>query len=164
MVFHWSLNDSKSPQVSRTLLWILTDLNNLVVWMVFTRLLISKSSSLFNNPLVTVPRAPITIDINVTFMFDNFYLFQSFSHQRELMVFHRSFSDSKSWHISRTLLSILAALNYAVVLMVSTHTLISKPSNPFINLLVTVPSVLTTIGITVTFIFHNFFTSLARFR
>ena len=28
MVFHWSLSDSKSPQVSRTLLSILTDLNN----------------------------------------------------------------------------------------------------------------------------------------
>ena len=41
MVFHWSLGDSKSPWVSRTLLSILADLNNAVVWMVSTRLLIS---------------------------------------------------------------------------------------------------------------------------
>ena len=49
MVFHWCLSDSKSPQVSRTLLSIL---NNAVVWMVTTRPLTSKSSSLFNNPFV----------------------------------------------------------------------------------------------------------------
>ena len=34
MVFHWSLSDSKYPQVSRTLLSILADLNNAVIWMV----------------------------------------------------------------------------------------------------------------------------------
>ena len=34
VVFHWSLRDSKSPQVSMTLLSILTNLNNAVVWMV----------------------------------------------------------------------------------------------------------------------------------
>ena len=31
MIFHWSLSDSKSPQVSRTFLGILADLNNAVV-------------------------------------------------------------------------------------------------------------------------------------
>ena len=36
MVFHWSLSDKKSPQVSRTLLSILSDLKNAVVWMVST--------------------------------------------------------------------------------------------------------------------------------
>ena len=34
MVFHWRQRDSKSPQVSRTLLSNLTDLKNAVVWMV----------------------------------------------------------------------------------------------------------------------------------
>ena len=34
MVFNWNLSDSKSPQVSRTLLSILADLNNTVVWTV----------------------------------------------------------------------------------------------------------------------------------
>ena len=69
MVSHRSLSDSKSPQVSRILLNILTDLNNDVVWMISTRPLISKSSS----PLVTVPSAPITIGITVTFMFHSFF-------------------------------------------------------------------------------------------
>ena len=61
--FHWSLSDNKPPQVSRTLLSILAVLNNVVVWIVSTRLPTSKSSSPFSNPLVTVPNAPITNDI-----------------------------------------------------------------------------------------------------
>ena len=52
MVFHWSLSDSKSPQVPRT---FLADFNNAVVWMVSIRRLISKSLSLCINPFVTVP-------------------------------------------------------------------------------------------------------------
>ena len=51
MIFNWSLSDKKFSQVSRTLLSILVDLNNGVVWMVFTRPLISKSSSPCTNPL-----------------------------------------------------------------------------------------------------------------
>ena len=73
MVFQWNLSDSKSPQVSRTLLSILADLNDVVVWIVSTRSLISKSSSSFINPLVTVQRAPITISINITFIFQSFF-------------------------------------------------------------------------------------------
>ena len=61
MVLHWSLSDSKSPQVSRTLLSILDDHKNAIVWMVSTFPLISKSSSPFNNPLITSPWAPIII-------------------------------------------------------------------------------------------------------
>ena len=72
MVFHWSFSDRKSPQVSRTLLSILAVLSNVVVWMVSTRPTTSKSSSPFNNHLVTVLKAPITIGINVTFMFHSF--------------------------------------------------------------------------------------------
>ena len=63
MVFHWSLSDSISPQVSRTLHSILAVLNNVVDWMVSTCPHTSKSSSLFNNSLVTVSRAPIMIGI-----------------------------------------------------------------------------------------------------
>ena len=36
MLFHWSLSDSKFPQISRTLLSIQTDLDNAVVWIVST--------------------------------------------------------------------------------------------------------------------------------
>ena len=75
MVFHWSLCDSKSLQVSRTLLNILADFNYAVIWIVSTRPLISKSSSPFNNPSVTEPRAPITIGIIDTFMFHSFFQF-----------------------------------------------------------------------------------------
>ena len=55
MVFHWSLSDSKSSQVSWTLLSILVVLNNAVIWM--------------------VSGAPIIIGITVTFMFHSFFLF-----------------------------------------------------------------------------------------
>ena len=48
MVFHWGLSDSKSPQVSRTLLSILAVLNNAVIWMVSTRPPTSKSPSPFS--------------------------------------------------------------------------------------------------------------------
>ena len=77
MVFHWRLSDSKSPQVSRTLLSILAVLNNAVVWMVSARLPTSMSPSPFSNPLVTVPNAPITIGIIVTCMFNSFFQFSS---------------------------------------------------------------------------------------
>ena len=43
--------------------------------MVFTRLPTSKSSRPFNSPLVTVPKAPITIGIITTFMFHSFFQF-----------------------------------------------------------------------------------------
>ena len=61
VVFHRRLSDSKSPLISRTLLSILVNLNNAVVWMVSIHPLISKLSSLCTNPLVTVPSAPITL-------------------------------------------------------------------------------------------------------
>ena len=89
MVFHWSLSDSKSPQVSRILLRILVVLNNVVVWMVSTRPPTSKSSNPFCNPLVTVPNVPITIGIIVTCMFHRF--FNSLVRSRYLSFFSHSF-------------------------------------------------------------------------
>ena len=77
MAFHRSLRDSKSPQVFWTLLSILAVLNNVVVLMVSTRPPTSKSSSPFRNPLVTGPKAPITIGIIVTCMFHSFFQFPS---------------------------------------------------------------------------------------
>ena len=73
MVFHWSLSDSKSPQVSMTPPSILVVLNNAVVWMASTRPPTSKPSSPFSNSLVTVPKARITIGTIVTFMFHSFF-------------------------------------------------------------------------------------------
>ena len=46
MIFHYSLSDSKSPQISRTHLSILADLNHSVVFMISILSLISNSSSL----------------------------------------------------------------------------------------------------------------------
>ena len=74
MVFHWSLSDSKSPQISRTILSILIDLYSGVVRMFFTRLLIAKSSSFFTRPLGIVPSAPITIGITGAYIFHCFFL------------------------------------------------------------------------------------------
>ena len=73
MVFHKSLSDIKSPQVSRTLLSILAVLNNAVVWTVSTRPPTPKSSGPFNNPLVTIPKTPFRIGIVVTCMFHSFF-------------------------------------------------------------------------------------------
>ena len=72
MVFHWSLSDSKSPQVSRTLLSILADLNNTVVWMISDRPPNSYSTSFLSKLLGTVPSVPITTGITITFMFNIF--------------------------------------------------------------------------------------------
>ena len=90
MVFHWSLSDCKSLQVTRTLLSILVDLNYSVVWMIFTCYLISKSSSSCTNPFVPVPSSPITIGITVTFMSHSF--FRSQARSRYLCLFSFSFN------------------------------------------------------------------------
>ena len=88
-VFHWSLSDSKSPQFSRIRLRILAVLSHAVVWIVATRPPTSKSSRPFNNPLVIVPKAPITIGTIVTFIFHSFFNFLARS--RYLFFFSHSF-------------------------------------------------------------------------
>ena len=144
MVFPWRLSDSKSPQVSRTLLSILAVFNNAIVWMVSKRQSTFKSSRPFNNPLVTVPKA--------------------LSHHLSLMVFHWNFSDKKSPHLCRILLVILADINNAVVWMVSTRPLISMASSTCTNSLMSVPRAPIITGIAVTFIFHIFFSILLQAR
>ena len=74
MVSHWSSSDSKSSKASRTRLIILADLNNTVISMVSIRPFISKFFGLCTNPLVTVPRAPVTIGINIIFIFHGFFI------------------------------------------------------------------------------------------
>ena len=73
--FLFCLSNSKSLQVTRTLLKILAYLYNDIVW---TRPVISNSYSPLINSLGIVPSAPITIDITVTFMFHSFCLFLKF--------------------------------------------------------------------------------------
>ena len=99
--FHWSLSDSKSPQVSKTLLCILAVLYNVVTWMVSTRPPTSKASSHFNKPLVTVPKVPITIGI---------IIFSSLARSRYLFVLSFLFQfysevsrDSKVYSFERSL-------------------------------------------------------------
>ena len=88
--FYWSLSESKSPQISRTILSIQAILNNAVVWMVSTRPQTAMSSSPFSNPLITVPNTPITIGIIVTCMFHSF--FNSLARSRYLSFLSHSFS------------------------------------------------------------------------
>ena len=87
-----------------------------------------------------------------------------FLHPYQLIDFPRILCGTKSPQVSRTLLSILADLNSAVVWMVFILVLLSDSSCPFTNSLVIEPSVSIIIGITITFMFHSFFSSLARFR
>ena len=114
MVFHWNLSDSKYPQVSRTLLSILADLNNAVVWMVTTRPLISKSFSPLINSSVTVPKASITIGINVTFMFPSF--FNNLAKSRYLSFFSLSFNFCQ-WSEGTTKSSVLQVLFFLLIII-----------------------------------------------
>ena len=77
MVFPCSLSDSKSPQMSRTLLGILAELNA-VVWMISARPLISKFSSPLTKPFRIFLSPPVTIAITVIFMFYSLFVFLAF--------------------------------------------------------------------------------------
>ena len=95
------------------------------------------------------------------FLFRSYYYYlrlESFSYQRQLIVFPWSLNNNK-YQVSGTLLSILDVLSNVIVWIVSAHPLISKSSSPFINPSVTVP-----IGINVTFMFQRFFNSLGKTR
>ena len=89
MVFHWSVSDSKSLHVSRTLLSIVAVLENAVVPMVSSGPPTSNSSNPFHNPLVTVLKAPMEIAIIVKFMFH--FLFQSSSKVEVFILLFRFF-------------------------------------------------------------------------
>ena len=88
-VFLWSLRDSKFPQVSKTLLSILANLNNSVVWMVSIHTPISNSYNPLSKLLGTVPSAPITIGITITIMSHSFFRFLAMS--KYLSMFSFSF-------------------------------------------------------------------------
>ena len=125
-------------------------------------LILPLTSSLFSRFLATVLRAPTLIRSIITFRFFQviILLILIFSHQCYLVAFHWSRRDSKFPHVSRTLPNIPADLNNAVVWMVQILTLIFCFSSLFS--LGTVQSVLETTGTTIIFMFHSFFSSLAR--
>ena len=108
MVFHWSLRDSKSPQISRTLLSILANLNNIVVWMVSTCPIICKSFNPFTNLMGIFPAAPITIGITVTFIFHSFF-FTSVARSRYLSLLSLSFNFTgwSGWTAQSTIWKVL---------------------------------------------------------
>ena len=68
----WSVSDTQSHQVSRTLLSNLADLNNAVVWIVLIRTPISNCSNPFSNSLGTAHST--SLGMTVTCIFDNFVL------------------------------------------------------------------------------------------
>ena len=79
-----------------------------------------------------------------------------------MAVFYWSLRDCKSPEVSMTLLSILANLNSASIWIVSICPLIPNSSSHLSKTLGTVPNTPIITGITVTLIFHNFLSSLAK--
>ena len=93
---HWSLSDSKS-----------------IVWISISPF-ISKFSSPFTNPLVTVTRAPITIGITVIFMFHSF--FSSLARSWYLSFFLLPFNFAL-WSAGTGNSTILQVLSFLLLLM-----------------------------------------------
>ena len=88
-----------------------------------------------------------------------------FSHICLLMAYQWSLSNNKSPRVSRTLLSILADLNKAVVWMILISPPISNSSSLFLKLFGNVPTEPNTNYITINLMFQRFFfCSLARFE
>ena len=94
VVFHWI--DSKSPQVSRTRLSILTDYNNAIVWIVSTHPPKSNSSSSLTKSLGIVPSAQFTTSITVTFMFHSFFSSLARSNDLSLFLLSLIFTESST--------------------------------------------------------------------
>ena len=157
MILYWSLIDSKSPLVSRTLPSILAVLHNVVGWMVSTRSPTSNSSTPFSNPLVTVPNAPVTI---------GYYC----SLTRAFHISDSRWFFTEVWVTASLLKSpglFLVFWQFSTMLSFGWSPLCpptSKSSSPFSNPLVTVPNAPITIGIIVPCMFHSFLISLARSR
>ena len=137
------------------------------------------SSSLFNWFLRTIP---ITIGITVVFMFHSFQLSKYYYYCYyyyspcfiisllvsfflllcQLVVSHLNLSDCKSPYLFRALLSLLADLDNALVPMISIFSLISNLASLFLKPQGTVLSMPTITGISIIFMLHSFFSSLAR--
>ena len=128
MVFHCSLNDSKYPQVSRTLLSILTVLNNVVVWMVpVVRQLPSLPVPLVIL-LLLYQKHQSQFGIIITFMFHSF--FNSLARSRVLSFFSSitSIKNSSLWnYLSHhyCIVSFIRDQETANTICISLHSLMS---------------------------------------
>ena len=89
---------SKSPQVSRTFISILADLNDVVFWIVLIRPPIFNSSSTFSRHLGTVSSVPITMGNIVSLKFHNFL--SSLARSKYLCLFSFSFIFTL-WSVGR---------------------------------------------------------------
>ena len=102
--YYTSLSDNQSPLVSRTLLSILADFSNSVVWIVSILPMIYSSSSLFSRFWGIVSRAKSIIGITITFVFHrlfsslarSMYLY-SFIVIYSMLVFTSAISGSFHW-------------------------------------------------------------------
>ena len=85
VVIYWNLIDSLFPQVSRTHLSILVDVNNAVIWMVSILPLIYSSFRTFPKLLRIVPSTPNTTNIMLNCIFHYKVIF--FIHEQGLSIF-----------------------------------------------------------------------------
>ena len=99
MVFHWSLSDSKSPQVSRTLLSILAVLSNNFIWIVTTHPPTSNSSRPFNNPLVIVPKHQSQL-VQSSFSYYHYYYYYYYYYYYDYYYYYYYYLLIKVFHIS----------------------------------------------------------------
>ena len=165
MVFHWSLCDSKSPQVSRNLqlsiphvsnrsqqCYSLAGLHSSSYFHVLQSMYQSFGSCTKSNNHSWYHHIIIIIII-ISFLMDFFYS----------SVFLLSMSDIKSPRVSKTL-RILVCLNNAVVCTVTILPLIFNSTSLFFKLLGIVSSATAIIGIPVTFMIHSIFSSQASFK
>ena len=93
IVFHRSLSDCQSPQISPSLLSFLANFNNVVVWMISIHPPIFNSSSHFTNPLGTIPSASITISISLLLCSTTSLVFLQGSKERQVLVSFYVFFD-----------------------------------------------------------------------
>ena len=115
MVFHCSLSDSKSLQVSSILLSTLANVNNVAVWMVSTCPVICKSSSPCTNHQVTITRQANT----VTFLFHNFS-FNFLARSRYISLFSLSFNFTL-WTTGTAKSTILKVFSFLPIIVRSGH-------------------------------------------
>ena len=168
----WSLIDIKFPQVSRTLLSILANLNNAIVWMVSTHPLISKFSSpllvsthpliskfsthpliskFSTHPLISKFSSPLLVSTHpLISKFSTHPLISKFSTHPLISKFSSPLLVSTHPLISKFSTHPLIS-KFSSPLLVSTHPLISKFSCP----LLTIPRAPIIIGINVTFMFNR---------